>query len=248
MKVFSVCGITQSGKTTTIEKIIAELTSRGYRVGSIKEIHNEAFAIDPNPQSNTRRHRDAGAELVCARGLYETDLLFPEKLPVLKILEFYEKDYDYVVMEGVEDIPVPTIITAHNEDDLVQKWTDMAFCISGRFSAQVNEYRNRPAIDATTHITQLVDLIELKVYDRLPDFDPKCCTACGMTCAELGRAILDGKKNRKDCVADKGISLLINGRQIDMVPFVQSLLRNTVLGVVSELNGYIPGCEIEIKI
>jgi molybdopterin-guanine dinucleotide biosynthesis protein B len=245
--VLSVCGISKSGKTTTIENIIGELTARGYRVGSVKEIHFEAFAIDPDPQSNTQRHRAAGARLVCARGIGETDLLFPEKLPVSKILEFYEKDYDWVLMEGVSDIPVPTIVTAHGEDDLAEKWSDMAFCVSGRIASRIGDYRGAPAIDATADIKGLVDLIELKVYERLPSFPPECCTGCGMTCDEFAAAVLRGKKRRADCVADRGVELLINGRRIDMVPFVQNILRNAALGVVSELDGYIRGCEVEIK-
>ena len=248
MKVLSVCGISQSGKTTTIENIIRELSKRGYRVGSVKEIHFETFAIDPDPKSNTRRHRAAGAKLVSARGLNETDILYDEKLPMHRILEFYDRDYDWVVLEGVSDIPVPTIITAHNEDGLNNIWSDMVFCVSGRVAAQIKEYRDVPAIDATTDIKKLVDLIELKVYKRLPGFDPKCCMACGMTCDELGTAILRGKKKRADCVADKGVELIINGRRIDMVPFVQKILSNTIHGVVSELEGYVDGCEIEIRI
>ena len=247
MKVLSVCGITQSGKTTTVENIIRELTARGYRLGSVKEIHFENFTIDPDPASNTRRHRAAGAELVCARGNNETDLLFPQKLPLQKILDFYEPDYDYVVLEGVSDTPIPTIVTAHSKEDLAQKWSAMAFCVSGRIAAQIAEYNGVPAIDATTDIKQLVDLIELKVYDRLPSFPPECCIACGMACAEFAVAALHGQKRRSDCVADKGVELVINGRRIDMVPFVQSILKNAVLGVVSELEGYTPGCEIEIK-
>ena len=46
MKVFSVVGVTKSGKTTTIEQIIKEFIRRGYSVGSVKEIHFEQFAID----------------------------------------------------------------------------------------------------------------------------------------------------------------------------------------------------------
>lgn len=247
MKVLSVCGISKSGKTTTVEKIITELTVRGYRVGSVKEIHFEKFAIDPDPQSNTRRHRAAGAKLVCARGINETDILYEEMLPADKILDFYEKDYDWVVMEGVSDICVPTIVTAHNEDDLAGKWSDMAFCVSGRISANIDEYCGVPAIDATADIKRLVDLIELRVYERLPNFPPECCMACGMTCDEFAVAVLRGQKRRDDCVADKGVELLMNGRRIDMVPFVQNILRNAALGVVSELDGYIPGCNIEIK-
>ncbi|MCL2201913.1 MAG: molybdopterin-guanine dinucleotide biosynthesis protein MobB [Oscillospiraceae bacterium] len=247
MKVLSICGITKSGKTTTIENIIRELTARGYKVGSVKEIHNESFAIDPNPRSNTNRHRSVGARLVTARGNSETDILFQEKLPAHKILEFYEKDYDWVVMEGVSDICIPTIVTAHAEEDLSMKFTGMTFCVSGRISAEIEQYKGVPAIDATTEIKKLVDLIELRVYERLPSFPPQCCTACGMTCEEFAGAVLRGERRRVECVADKGIELLINGRRIDMVPFVQTILKNTVLGVVGALDGYIPEGEIEIR-
>ena len=251
MKAFSVCGISGSGKTTTIENIVKELKSRNYKVGSVKEIHFEGFTIDPNPTSNTRRHREAGAELVCARGESETDLLYPEKLPMSKIFSFYDKDYDWLVLEGVDDIPIPTIVTAHTLEDLEKKWSNMSFCVSGRISGSMSleneEYKGTPAINSITDIRKLVDLIELKVYDILPQFPPQCCDACGMSCETLGVAILQGKKRRADCVADKGIELICGGRKIKMVPFVQALLKNAVLGVVSELEGYEKGQSIEIR-
>ena len=248
MKAFSVCGISGSGKTTTIENIIRELKSRNYKVGSVKEIHFEGFSIDPNPTSNTRRHREAGAELVCARGENETDLLYPEKLTMSAIFSFYDKDYDWLVLEGVDDIPVPTIVTAHALEDLEKKWSDMSFCVSGRISESMEEYKEIPSINSITDIRKLVDLIELKVYDVLPQFPPQCCDACGMSCETLGSAILQGKKRRVDCVADKGIELICGGRKIKMVPFVQALLKNAVLGVVSELEGYEKGQTIEIRL
>jgi len=247
MKVFSVCGISKSGKTTSIEFIIRELSARGYRVGSVKEIHYEAFAIDPSPTSNTHRHSAAGAGLVCARGLNETAMLYPQKLSMEKILSFYENDCDWVVLEGVSDIPIPTIVTALGEEDLEQKFSDMTFCISGRIADQMQEYRGLPAISAVEHISELVDLIERKVYDKLPDFPPECCTACGLGCAGLGYAILHGQKSRADCVADRGVELTLGGRRIDMVPFVQKVLKNAVLGVAQELDGYEKGCSLELR-
>jgi len=247
LKVLSVCGISNSGKTTTIENIIRELTRRGYKVGSVKSIHLDTFTIDPDPNSNTRRHRSAGADLVTALGMSETDILFGEKLPVREVLKFYEKDYDWVVMEGVVDICTPMIVTAHGDEDLAMKFNDMTFCISGRISGKIEHYRGIPAIDGTSDIKRLVDLIELRVYKRLPNFQPECCMACGMTCEEFARAVLHGEKRRADCVADKGAMLIINGQRIDMVPFVQNILKNAVLGIVSELDGYVAEGNIEIR-
>lgn len=247
MKVLSVCGITQSGKTTTVEQLIKELKARGHRVGSVKEIHAETFAIDPNPKSNTHRHRKAGAELVTARGYFETDLLFPEKLPMAKILSFYE-GYDWVVLEGVDDIPVPTIVTAHTEEDLAEKWSAYSIAVSGRLSAQIDSYQGMPAINALTDAAALADLAEARVYDLLPNFDADCCTACGHTCQSLGEEILRGNAKRSDCVADKGVSLEVDGQRVNMVPFVQKILQNAVLGVVGELDGYHEGADVVIKL
>jgi len=254
MKVFSVCGVKQSGKTTTIENIIRELCARGYRVGSVKEIHYEAFRIDPSPESNTRRHREAGAGLVTARGYYETDLLFPEKLAMDKLLDFYEDAYDYVVLEGVEDYPVPNIVTAHCEEDLREKLNGFTFCVSGQITNECGVWNVEcgvagvPFIDATTDVKILVDLIEQKVYDRLPNFPAECCSACGMNCTEFAKAVLRGEKDRGVCVADKGVSLTVGGKRIKMVPFVQTVLKNAVLGVAGELDGYVSGAEIQVII
>jgi molybdopterin-guanine dinucleotide biosynthesis protein B len=249
MRVLSVCGITGSGKTTTIENIIKELRARGYKVGSVKDIHFEAFKMDPDPTTNTNRHKAAGATLVTALGYFETAILYPIRLPLDSVLDFYEKDdYDWVVLEGVDCIAVPTIVTAHNAEDLEQKWVPMAFAVSGIISASITEYQDKPSIDSTTDITKLTDLIELKVYDRLPNFPPECCMACGMTCEQLAHAIIAGEKRRSDCIADQGIELYCNGRRVMMVPFVQNLLKNALLGVVSELEGYEKGCEINVRL
>ncbi|MCL2855541.1 MAG: molybdopterin-guanine dinucleotide biosynthesis protein MobB [Defluviitaleaceae bacterium] len=249
MKIFSICGISGSGKTTTIEAIISELVRRGYKVGSVKDIHNQQFAIDPRQDSNTNRHKQAGATLVTARGLGETSILYPNRLPVDKILDAYEREgYDWVVLEGVDCIKIPTIVTAHSMDDLAQKWSDMAFAASGRISSEIDGYEGKPAIDATTNVQQLVDLVELGVYSRLPNFPDECCMVCGYSCNGLAAAIIAGEKRRSDCVADKGVELLINGRPIKMVPFVQEILKNALVGVVSTLEGYEKGCDIEVRL
>lgn len=111
MKVVSVIGITDSGKTTTIENIIKELRLRNYTVGTVKEIHFHNFKMDVEG-TNTDRHKKAGSQLVTARGENETDILFQEKLSIAKILSFY--NHDYVILEGVREISIPKILTAHN--------------------------------------------------------------------------------------------------------------------------------------
>jgi hypothetical protein len=44
------------------------------------------------------------------------------------------------------------------------------------------------------------------------------------------------------------VTLAIDGADIEMVPFVKNILRDTVIAVVKELNGYDEDSKIEITI
>lgn len=162
MKVFSVYGYSKSGKTTTIEMLIVELKKRGYSVGSVKEIHFEDFKMDLEG-SNTDRHYKAGAELVTARGLYETNILFKEKLPISEILKYYTQDY--VILEGVTDCNVPKILCSSSMEDVKKRMSPSVFVLSGVISNEVSEHEKLPIINAVTDIESLADLVEETVKD-----------------------------------------------------------------------------------
>jgi len=247
MKILSVFGITGSGKTTTVEKVIAELKKRRYTVGTVKDIHFEAFRIDTEG-SNTDRHYKAGAEIVTARGHYETDILFKRKFGMEEIYRFY--DCDWLVCEGVTDSNIPKIITAHNTAEIDERFNGSVFAVSGKISNEIDEYAELPVINALNETEKLVDLIEELVPDKLPDLPPECCGKCGPgSCRKLLEAILKKKASRDDCVLLKSeAKLIIDGKEIEMVPFVQKLLKNSVLSVVKELDGYRKNGTIEVKI
>ncbi|NYB74407.1 molybdopterin-guanine dinucleotide biosynthesis protein B [Sedimentibacter hydroxybenzoicus DSM 7310] len=246
MKVFSVIGITDSGKTTTIEHIIKELKKRNYSVGTVKHIHFHGFKMDVEG-TNTDRHKKAGSSLVTARGEYETDILFQEKLSINEILNFY--NHDFVILEGARDTCAPKIVTAHDEEAIEERLDETSFAVSGRIADTINEYKGLPAISAVKDIEKLVNLIEEKVFDRLPDMKDECCKKCGYTCKELCSLILKGKAERGDCILDEQkVVLKINGKAIKMVPFVQKVLFNSVESIVKELEGYNENGDIEICI
>ena len=247
MKVFSVCGYSMSGKTKTIELIVRELIARGYKVGSVKEIHAKDFALDNEPSKDTYRHRAAGAELVIARGLNETDYLFPGKHDMKKILSQFD-GYDYVVCEGVRDLPLPMIVTAESTEDLDKNWNDFIFCVSGKIADNIKEYKSIPAISAVSGIKQLVDYIEEKVYNLLPNAEPGRCGVCDGDCRTMGLKILSGEAKRSDCSGNTGADLTIDGKRIDMQPFVEKILRKTMVGFISELKGYSEGAEIKVTL
>jgi len=250
MKVLSVIGISKSGKTTTIEKIIQGLKKRGYSVGSIKEIHFEKFAMDQEG-TNTYRHKMAGADPVTARGYNETDILFGRSLDIEDILAFYKNDY--VIMEGVTESSCPIILCAHSQKDIEDKKNEeyfkRVFAISGIVASQIREYEGLRVIDSLKNTEDLLDMIESKVFERLPDFPAECCSACGSSCRELSSMILKGKASRKDCILHKAtITLKVDDKEIEIVPFVQGILKDSILSMVRNLKGCRKPSKVEIKI
>lgn len=61
-KVIGVAGFKNAGKTTLVEKLVSELTRRGYRISTVKHAHH-SFDIDHEGRDSFR-HRKAGASEV----------------------------------------------------------------------------------------------------------------------------------------------------------------------------------------
>ena len=61
-KVIGVAGFKNAGKTTLVEKLVRELSQRGYRVSTVKHAHH-SFDIDHEGRDSFR-HRQAGASEV----------------------------------------------------------------------------------------------------------------------------------------------------------------------------------------
>ena len=62
MKVYGVTGWKNAGKTGLMERLVAEITRRGFTVSTIKHAHH-SFDVD-HPGKDSHRHRIAGAREV----------------------------------------------------------------------------------------------------------------------------------------------------------------------------------------
>jgi len=62
MKIFGVAGYKNAGKTGLMERLVTEITGRGFTVSTLKHAHH-AFDID-HPGKDSHRHRTAGAHQV----------------------------------------------------------------------------------------------------------------------------------------------------------------------------------------
>lgn len=62
MRIYGVVGWKNAGKTGLMERLVAEITGRGYSVSTVKHAHH-VFDVD-QPGKDSHRHREAGAREV----------------------------------------------------------------------------------------------------------------------------------------------------------------------------------------
>jgi molybdopterin-guanine dinucleotide biosynthesis adapter protein len=109
-------GLSNSGKTTFIEKLIPELKSMGLRVGTLKHV-GHGFEPD-EPGKDTWRHRRAGAAVTVAASagaigvIMETDVE-PGPRDLLHLFS----GMDLVVVEGYKHEPIPKIVVARSGEE-----------------------------------------------------------------------------------------------------------------------------------
>ena len=246
MKVLSVAGYHHSGKTTLVVNILKELKKRGYKVQSIKDIHYDKFTME-TPDSNSWKHWEASDDIVIARGLNETYKIWHRQLTLPEML--LEMQADYLIVEGMTSAALPRIICAKDDEQLDELINDTVIAVSGIFADEHNKYKHLDVYKSIEDIVKLVDLIESKSFEALPQAEPECCSHCGFTCFEMVGKILAGEKSRNDCVTDnlQRVELTVGGKEIKIVPFVQNILADTVEAIVRNLNNSEHG-DIKIKL
>ena len=98
-----------TGKTTMLEKVIAELKQRGYRVGVIKHDAHR-FEID-YPGKDSWRLTQAGADTMLVSSPEKLALIkkHPEPPPVDEMIATYFADVDVILTEGFKKSGLPKI-------------------------------------------------------------------------------------------------------------------------------------------
>lgn len=106
--VISFVGKGKSGKTTFLEKLIPELTRRGYRVATIKHtVHDTTF---DRPEKDTARHVKAGSAATSIASPNEFVLVVPGgRVTLDEMLRHVGEDYDIVLTEGFKHEKMPKI-------------------------------------------------------------------------------------------------------------------------------------------
>ena len=214
MKIVSIVGRKNTGKTSLTVKVIEELTRRGHNVASIKHSHHTMEMDKEN--TDTWKHKQAGSNVVI--GIGSTTVFNVRREMDLNRLLFlikYMDDVDFVVIEGFKRYNYPKIITSPDvKDEYTIKEVD-SFAIDKK------------------GVEELVDLIEERGHDIV---DTLFANNCGFNNGEaIAAEIRNGNLTVEDLDNVKSY-MSIDGHVIGLNRFVSDYLKQTVLGVVSTLN------------
>jgi len=110
MKLYGVIGWKNAGKTTLVERLVAEISARGYTVSTVKHTHH-LVDVD-RPGKDSHRHREAGAHQVIlassARWALMTELRGQPEEPLEALLAHLDA-VDLVIVEGYKRDTHPKI-------------------------------------------------------------------------------------------------------------------------------------------
>jgi len=152
----AIVGVSKSGKTTTVTELVRELKKRGHRVGTVKSVFCPNFSLD-KPGSNTWKHREAGADLVCLKGKAEMDLMMETDLTGAVYEQF---PVDILLLEGEYELAVPRIICVREEDEAKERVNGDAIAVTGVISEKRSHCCGLPVYHPVRDRAVLADLVE----------------------------------------------------------------------------------------
>ena len=215
--IVAVVGSSNSGKTTTVEALIRGLTKRGYTVASAKHIPEPEFTIDTEGK-DTWRHIKAGASTVLS--------VAPNELTAIKkvdttnysleqVIAEFPDEVDIIILEGFKGLIgqnaiVPKLVTAKTVNEItaaLERYKNILAFISPIPNGKLET--EIPFIDALKEPEKLVELVNNKV------------------------AVLVERKRKRE----EKITIQIDEKLLPLGSFVQDLIRNAVLAMVSSLKG-----------
>ena len=148
MRIISIVGLKNTGKTSLTGKIIKELTNRDFKVASIKHSHHQ-MEMD-HEGTDTYKQMEAGSDFVVGIG-GRTYFNINERLDLERILFLIKlmENPDFVVIEGFKAYPYAKIATCEEVKD------EYTIRVVNSFEITDEE------------LLELVDLVEERSYDIL---------------------------------------------------------------------------------
>lgn len=138
--ILTIVGKSDSGKTTLLEKLVAELTRRGYRIGTVKHAH-DGFEMDTKGKDSWR-HRKAGAHAVLVITEDRVAMVRDDRTSPIEKMQTYLLGVDIILAEGFKSQKLPKIEVfrtagRHKEPLCMQDDTLIAFVTDSDFRPDV---------------------------------------------------------------------------------------------------------------
>ncbi|MDR2624190.1 MAG: molybdopterin-guanine dinucleotide biosynthesis protein B [Methanobrevibacter sp.] len=212
IRIFSIVGRKNTGKTLLSVRLIEKLKKRNYKVATIKHTHH-VIEVDKE-NSDTWKHRIAGSDIVVGVGdktffnidrVYSLDRL----LFLIKLIE----NPDFVMIEGFKNYNYLKVSTSK---DLVDEFTIKV----------IDPFK----IDEDG-INSLVNDIENLSFDII---DTLYTNECGYNdVLDIGRSIIKGELDYNP--DDLDVSVAIDENNIGLNFFVKDFIKNTIIGMLKTL-------------
>ncbi|MCP3939884.1 MAG: molybdopterin-guanine dinucleotide biosynthesis protein B [Desulfobacteraceae bacterium] len=106
-QIICITGKSNSGKTTLLEKLIFELNSRGYKIGSVKHTHDR-FDFDKKGKDSWR-HKKAGAAATLVVTDTKVALVKDDTGSYIEKMKTFLGDNDLILAEGFKKQPLAKI-------------------------------------------------------------------------------------------------------------------------------------------
>ncbi|MBD3191330.1 MAG: hypothetical protein GF308_11835 [Candidatus Heimdallarchaeota archaeon] len=233
-KFLGISGAKKAGKTMTIEYLTPILAKKGLVIGTIK-IPFKAVEVDVNKEGyDIIRLRKSSSKKTLFKSSVDTTIFYNEELTQREAFEEFSRDLDLVLIEGfkedLEGIPQIVLLKEKNQEE---KYTDeYTTAISS-----IPEYDVKSSHPNFVPFNRLAEIVEEKALPLFPDLN---CGHCGYdNCNQLVKAIIAGEKDVDDCEIlrqkTQEFTLKINNREIPCNPFVRTIFKNVILGVVKSL-------------
>jgi molybdopterin-guanine dinucleotide biosynthesis protein B len=228
----------ESGKTSLVEFLTKRLRWRHYRVSTVKHISGAFNTV----HKDTWRHLDAGALTVVAAT--PTELVSIKKIqnPSLEVtLEEIPKEVDIILVEGFKKSKYPKVIASQTLKDAETLMNDVkaVFAISGSVAENVHEkaIQGIPLLKPDELFTKVEEMVLQNTIKGLPGLN---CGKCGYSsCEAFARTLLSRKNSIDQCIPfqETRIILKVNDEQVYLSPFPATIIKNVVLGMISDLKG-----------
>ncbi|WP_456324111.1 molybdopterin-guanine dinucleotide biosynthesis protein MobB [Desulfonauticus submarinus] len=231
LKALGCVGYKNSGKTSLIVEVAKILTAQKYKVVMAKFSHHDFDRED----TDTKKFKKCGCISI---GLSENETFiswpfFKSLTDILPLL-----DADVLLVEGGKDLGwLPRIVLPKDEKDFDKLDNGLVLgYYHNSLKFKYKQFKN-PA--------EVASLVLEKGF-ALPGLN---CGACGFEdCSGLGKAIVQNKADISFCkiLNNSETIVKVENKRILLNPFVERVLKNNILAVLTELKGFKKG-KIEVK-